>query len=201
MRAWCILAGVLLFAGTAGAATVQRLTLGQLAERSERVFIGTVAAQRAEAEIAPVRVWTYTRFSVEETLKGPKSRDFTLRQLGGDAGRWVQKVPGYATFAPGERVMLFLERTQTGRLVVTGLAQGKFTLRTDAKSGLVTAERNLAGLGFPGPAPRTLTGQPTDPNRMKLRDLVAIVRGGKPVPAPLVIERTPQRRLPAGGSR
>ena len=51
----------------------------------------------------------------------------------------VQAVPGYARFEVGERVVLFLERTMTGRLVVTGLSQGKFLLQK-AESGWIAVQ-------------------------------------------------------------
>ena len=196
-RCWVL--AMLLLADVAGAATVQRLSPGQLADRSEVVFVGTVTGQRTTLETAPVKVWTDTTFAVEQLLKGPKLATYTLRQLGGDAGRWVQKVPGYAQFQQGERVLLFLERTATGRLVVTGLAQGKFTLTTDAKSGEIIAERTFAGLNFATPAPRSFAGTPANPNRMRLRDLAAIVAGHTPTPRPIVIPHTLQKRT--GGAR
>lgn len=202
MRTRCLVAVALLFAGTAGAATVERLTLGKLADRSELVFVGTVASQRSVAEHDPVRVWTQTTFEVEESLKGPKATGpIALRQLGGAAEGYGQEVPGYATFAVGERVLVFLERTQTGRLVVTGLAQGKFTLTTDPKTGDVLAERSFAGLNFTSPPPTTLAGMPSNPNRVALRDLAAIVRGRRPTPRPLLIRRTPRKWIPEGGAR
>ncbi len=202
MRTLCLVAVALLLASTAGAATVERLTLGQLADRSELVFVAAVASQRSVAERAPIRVWTETTFQIEQTLKGPKaSAPLVLRQLGGEADGYGQKVPGYATFAVGERVLVFLERTQTGRLVVTGLAQGKFRLTTDPKSGEVIAERDFAGLNFTSAPPRTLAGMPSNPNRVALRDLTAIVRGKRPTPRPLMIKRTPQRWIPEGGAR
>ncbi len=199
MRRWCLAATISLLASSASAATVQRLTLGQLADRSEVVFIGTVAAQQSQLQRTPRQVWTETTFAVDQQIKGAKQLRFVLRQLGGTAGegteRITAKVPGYARFEVGERVVLFLERAQTGRLVVTGLKQGKFLLTTDAKTGERVAQRELGGLVFPGAAPRTFLGLPADPNRLALGDLVAIVHGARPAPRPIPLLQTPQRRI------
>lgn len=206
------LLATLLLAAPAGAATVEHLTLGELAERSSRVFIGTVTAQRSTLETEPVRVWTETTFRVERVLKGPPTkRDYVHRQLGGTAGegtqRYTQKIHGYPEFSVGERVLLFLEPVGEGptRLVVTGLAQGKFTLRTDAKTGETLALRDTGDLSFVGAPPvkpKTFAGAPNDPNRVPLPQLLDIIDGEKPRPvAPRVLRRpghhTPQVSLPA----
>ncbi len=192
MRSTFLVAAALLLASAAGAATVKRLTLGQLADSSELVFVGTVKDQRSTLEQNPTRVWTTTVFDVEQTLKGDKtSGPFVLRQLGGVVGEIRQEVYGYPTFAVGERVLLFLERAQSGRLVVTGLAQGKYTLTTDAKTGEVVADRSLDELAFLGERPRTLAGAP-DPNHLRLKDLARIVAGERAL-KPVRLLETPQR--------
>ncbi len=207
MRRWIklVLAAALLL-GTAQAATVIRLQPGAMAERSELIFIGTVAAQRSALEETPGRVFTYTTFAVEQTVKGEKQSTFTLRQLGGLVGEGTAQigtvVPGYAEFAVGERVLVFLERTDTGRLVVTGLAQGKYSLQTDGKSGQVLAVRDLDGLHLVGNAPqKVFAGVPQDLDRLLLPDLLAVVAGKRPAPLAPKVVRTPQVSLPNGSDR
>ena len=197
---------VALLLGSAQAATVIRLAPGAMAERSELVFIGTVAEQRSALEERPARVFTYTTFQIEQVVKGEKQSAFTLRQLGGVVGEGVAQVgtvvPGYARFAVGERVVVFLERTDTGRLVVTGLAQGKYLLQTDTKSGQVLAVRDLEGLHLVGEAPtRVFAGVPANFDRLPLADLLAVVAGRRPVPVAPKVVRTRQVSLPEGGDR
>jgi hypothetical protein len=109
-------------------------------------------------------------------------------------------VPGYARFKVGERVMLFLERADTGQLVVTGLAQGKYTLTTDAKSGVVIAERDLDGLHQLGKRPaRVFANVPQNPNRMTLGQLLNVVKGERPPafnPPKVLRHSTPQLSVP-----
>lgn len=190
-------AAALLFASAASAATVLRLEPGAMAERSEIVFIATVAQQAARLQAQPRQVFTDTVFAVDEVLKGklpdgnPRpgaSQTFTLTQLGGAVEGYGTQVPGYARFAVGERVMLFLERADTGRLVVTGLSQGKYTLTTDPKTGVVIAQRGLGGLHQIGNAPeKVFANVPQNANRMTLGQLLG-----------LVVDRQPPRLDKAG---
>lgn len=196
-------------AGAAQAATVLRLEPGALAERSELIFIATVEQQRSRLQPDPKQVFTETLFGVDEVLKGKlpagnpaagASASFWLTQLGGRVENYGTAVPGYARFAVGERVLLFLERADTGQLVVTGLAQGKYTLTTDAKSGTVIAQRDLDGLHQVGrAATRVFANVPGNPNRMTLSALLNLVNGTRPprfAPPKVLRHQTPQLSLP-----
>lgn len=187
---------------TAEAATVRALSPGQLAGRSTLIFIGTVERQESRFVSAQNHVVTDTVFRVEQVVKGSAKHDgrFALTQLGGSVGEGAHQrathVPGYARFTAGERVMLFLEPTSTGRLVPTGLAQGKYRLKTDPASGETMAYRDLDGLHMVGRNPVVhLMGAPQDPNRLTLTQLMAIARGERPsTPIPL---RAPIVDVPA----
>lgn len=200
MRLALLGACALLISTAAPAATVLRLEPGALAERSEIIFIGTVAAQASRLQTTPKQVCTDTRFAVDEVLKGKlpgaQSASFTLTQLGGVVNGYGTQVPGYARFAVGERVMLFLERADTGRLVVTGLAQGKYTLMPDPKSGIIIAQRGLGGLHQVGNRPdKVFKNAPTNPNRMTLGQLLGVIADRKPPafnPPKVIRHRTPQ---------
>lgn len=204
----CLAAAVLTVGGAASAATVQHLSLGELAERSEQVLIGTVIRQESRLERDPVQIFTDTELAVERVLKGPREKGppLVLTQLGGTAGagteRRTQRIAGYPEFAVGERVLVFLERTDTGRLVVTGLAQGKYTLVTDPKSGETLAVRAVHGLHYVGQRQRpqaVIEGAPVDPDRVPLGQLLDIIDGRRPrAVAPRVLGPvTPQVTLPA----
>lgn len=177
---------------TAEAATVQALSPGQLADRSTLIFIGTVERQASRFVSEQNHVVTDTTFRVEQVIKGAKHQTtFALTQLGGSVGEGQHQrathVPGYARFTAGERVMLFLEPTTTGRLVPTGLAQGKYRLKADPASGETMAYRDLGGLHVMGRGPVVhLMGAPQNPNRLTLQQLLAIARGERPTaPVPL----------------
>lgn len=185
-----LLWGVALFlfgAGATHATTVRAASVAELTKQSELVFRGRVTDVRSRLEPAPdgaERVWTDVDFVVEAVWHGePGPKDVRLTQLGGEVvidGRVVrQKIHGYAVFAMGERVVLFVERTDTGRQVVTGLALGKYRIVAEA-DGREIAARDLDELNVVGPRLRTLAGVPSDENRLPLAQLEALVRG-KPV--------------------
>jgi hypothetical protein len=209
-------AAALLFASAASAATVLRLEPGALAEQSALIFIGTVAQQDARLQVEPRQVFTDTVFAVDEVLKGKladgnpragESKTFTLTQLGGAVEGYGTQVPGYARFSVGERVMLFVERADTGRLVVTGLAQGKYTLSDDPKTGVTIAQRGLGGLHQIGNAPdKVFANVPENANRMTLGQLLNIVVAQQPPragrgafnPPKLIRHQTRQLSVPEG---
>lgn len=181
------------------AATVEPQSLGQLVALSERVFVGTVTAQAARLEGG--RVVTDTRFAVEHALKGDKSPTFALTQAGGTVGEQTTHVPGYPRFAVGERVLLFVERADTGALVVAGMAQGKFSLAPDPKTGALIATRDVSDLHFVhgrNAPDRTFAGTPAGVDRVALAQVAALIDGGarpRPYIPTVVRARTPQRSI------
>ena len=184
--------------GFAHAATVELLNLKELSERSAVVLVGEVVEQSTYLIGPPHSVFTRTQFRVDERLKGEVPNLWTLEQLEGTVGtgdeRLEQKVPGYARFIVGERVVLFLERTDTGRLVVTGLAQGKYRLKSIA--GQTIAMRSLDGLEMVNTSRAAdihLAGVPRNGNRIPLNQLKEIVGGSAPTPTPLRIVRPGER--------
>jgi hypothetical protein len=193
-----VLALALAWCAPAGATTVPDLSVSEMATRSELIFTGRVVDQSSHLDRqvidgrTSVRVLTDTTFAVEQVLKGEKVRTFTLTQIGGTAGegteRRTQVIWGQATFTVGESVVLFLEHADTGRWVVTGLAQGKYTLHGDlAVRGNWSAEREKVRAA----RVRTLIGVST-PDRLPLNQLEALIRGERPAPTPVKVVRTPQ---------
>ena len=182
----------LVLAGAASAATVKKLTLKNLVDVSTVIFQGVVKAQSSQRRDSPLQIHTQTVFQVNKVLKGAQRSSYTLTQLGGVHGegaqRIVQQVPGYARFKVGERVLIFLEPTTTGRLVVTGLAQGKFTLAEDPTfPGRLLATRSFHGLHFEGGGGRTvvLEGQPDNGRTFPMSQLLDVIDGRRPNREPL----------------
>ncbi len=199
----------LIFVSSAAAygATVQALGPQALAERSEQIFIGVVSAQTTYAKRAPAQVWTRTVFDVERAIKGPTLPEVVLEQLGGTHGegadRLHQVVHGYPRFSVGERVLLFLERTDSGRLVVAGLAQGKYTLASDGPEGAVVATRDVGDLALRGARPKAdahVAGVPRSHNQLLLTHLESLIDGLRPIPTPMMV-RPSAPVTPQGGLR
>ncbi|MCA9548318.1 MAG: hypothetical protein KC613_28135 [Myxococcales bacterium] len=213
MTRWLWVAALLggLAAAPASAATVEHLNLKRMVEMSELVVIGTVTAQGTRVEVSPRQVFTETAFEIEEVVQGDKARPFmVLEQLGGTAypgtpEEFTTVVPGYPQFRVGERVLLFLERTPAGNLVITGLGQGKYTLFDDPKTGLTWAARDTTDLNIvrrQRDPDLVFMGAPRSMDRMPLPQLLGLIQGrpvGPDVPVRIVGPKTRQLTLPAPG--
>lgn len=186
----------LLLVSAAHGATVKRLTIGQLADLSERVLVGEVVERVAHdaGRADGVQIVTDIVVRVDETLKGPKAeRELRFSQVGGaalvDGAMVEQVVPGYPSFAKGERVLLFMERTSTGKLVVAGLAQGKYTVDD---SGF--ARRDVEGLHLVGKRPiAVFASAPQNEDALPVAELARWVRGDHV--RPLRVKRPRTKRV------
>ena len=114
-RAWWLvgLAVVLLTASVpANAATVEAMTLEEMAQRADFIFVGRAVDSRADWNVQRTRIYTYTTFQVERFIKGGTGggsgeEQVTLRLWGGELGPMRSIVPGTPQFASGEEVLLF----------------------------------------------------------------------------------------------
>ncbi len=130
----------------AEAATVEPMTLDQMAQRAEAIFLGKVVAQRAEFNAQRNRIYTYVTLTVERFLKGGSGeREMTIRLWGGQVGPYTSIVPGTPQFLEGEEVLLFCSGSRARVPTLLGLSLGKFTLtRNDAGARIL--KRDISGL-------------------------------------------------------
>lgn len=140
----------LIFPGDSRATTVLPLDLQRLVDVSSVAFVGHVVNVYTEGQAKPRKIETVIHVEVNECLVGLCQAVVVLKQLGGtftfSDGRFTQFVSGMPTFKVGERVVLFLEKADSNRLVVTGLAQGKFSVSDE--TGTAELSRDLGGLNF-----------------------------------------------------
>src|SRR5690554_3541807 len=113
-------------ASTASAATVERMDLDELVQRSDAVVVAQVADVQTELDERG-RVVSIIELRVRETLKGPATQTVKIRQIGGAHGNIVTRVPGMPSFQVADQGVLFLSGDVELRpTAVTGLAQGYF---------------------------------------------------------------------------
>ncbi len=183
--------------GSAQATSVKRVELGTLTEISEVVFLGHVVDQSVKAENG--QVWTELTFDIDEIWKGKaQSSRIKIRQLGGFTEELQQIIVGYPQFELGERVVLFLERTSTQRLVVAGLSMGKYHVESD-RYGNEIASRDTHDLSFYKKDHHPvvyLKNAPQNIERLPLEQLKALVQNQMP-PVPLQKAEPQLLRLPA----
>ncbi|HWR37540.1 MAG TPA: hypothetical protein VN622_16885 [Clostridia bacterium] len=126
-----ILCGLAAVAGTAFATTVIPLSIEKLTTESAAVVEARAIDARSAWNAEHTRIYTYTRFQVGRVLKGKASQTITVKQIGGSAGGYTQKVAGVRHWNPGDEAVLFLHPSaeKDGTLAVTGLMQGNFSMR------------------------------------------------------------------------
>jgi len=157
-----ILAFLLLVpAAQAGASTVVAMTLEQMSERAESIFLGRVTGTRADWNAERTRIYTYVTLEVDRYLKGGSGSSVaTVRLLGGRVGAYLAMVPGTPQFDMGEDVLLFCAGGGARIETVLGMSLGKFTITADA-SGEKFVKRDISGLMLANH--RTDARKPGDP--------------------------------------
>lgn len=127
-------------------ATVEAMSLEEMAERADMIFIGRSIGSRADWNAQHTRIYTHTTFEVERFLKGGSGeRSMTIRLWGGQVGALRSMVPGTPDFTTGEQVLLFCVGSEARVPTLLGLALGKFTLTTN-DIGQTILKRDISGL-------------------------------------------------------
>ena len=130
----------------ASATTIIPVSVERLTNESTHVVEGRVISTESRWNPQHTLIFTYTKFQATKTLKGSSQTSFTVKQIGGSAEGYTQKVAGVRYGKAGEQSVLFLRpsATQDGTFEITGLMQGNFSIRKDA-----TGE-SLVSNGVPG---------------------------------------------------
>jgi hypothetical protein len=173
-------------AGRASASVVQALSIEQLTQRADEILIAVPTERRARRHPDGKMIVTDVSLRVQLVLKGARKTGDTARAtvLGGTLDGVALQVPGEASFAIGERVLVFLERAKRSQdLRVVGMAQGALALREQGGatmvmpggSGAALVERGADGQLRDAPAALT-EPQPLTALVEQIRALVATAR-------------------------
>ena len=107
--------------------TLQRFSLTQLTANATRIFVGR--CHSAKTEIEAGQIYTHLVFAVEQMGKGDPADEVHLHLMGGEDQGVRHTIIGMPTFAPKERVILFLTAEDNrGHAWPVGLGQGKFNI-------------------------------------------------------------------------
>ncbi|MEK7315681.1 MAG: hypothetical protein AABZ94_00405 [Candidatus Eisenbacteria bacterium] len=150
-----IAALAMITASYAAATTVEKMSLRDLAKKSDAIVLARVEDESARYE-SNKEIFTYITLRVLEPVKGPKKDDvITIRQLGGTIDKIASIVPGTPTFRKGEEVVLFLTRKDgAGYPWVMGLQQGKYSVTAD-EHGQKHVRSEIDGLVLVAPGGKT----------------------------------------------
>jgi hypothetical protein len=173
LAAWSLVAGIA--ATRLAASTFIPIDDATLASTSDAVVIGTVSAIESGQPAVGGPIYTYVHVEVGSVLRGPiDSPSVVLREYGGSFGGVTERLFGVATFALGERCLLFLVADADGALHTNQFVLGKYTLTTDG-DGHTSAQRDYDA-ETTGIDPTT--GAPYSPgaDKRSLDDLIETVR-------------------------
>jgi hypothetical protein len=116
-----------------------------LTRGSSDIVIGEVERTTPRWSADHRRIFTDVDLRITRTLKGSPAQHLTLTQLGGERDGVRYSVPGGPLFRPGADALLFVWRDSRGVPQVNGLAQGKFDIARDPRTGMQTVQRNVPG--------------------------------------------------------
>jgi hypothetical protein len=168
------------------ATTVLPLTFERLVLDADLIFAGRAVSQRSEwREMRGQRsIVTLVTFAVDSVHKGRAGSTVTLQFLGGTVGDITLDVTEMPKFAPGERVLLFVENDGASASPIVGFYHGRLALRPQGGRDAVFKHNgeplpDTAAIGRPGQK-----GKPARP-AMSLQSFTASLRE--------VLERAGQR--------
>lgn len=129
-----LVALAMITASYAAATTVEKMSLRDLAKKSDAIVLARVEDESARYD-SNKEIFTYITLRVLEPVKGPKKDDvITIRQLGGTVDKIASIVPGTPVFRKGDEVVLFLtQKDGAGYPWVMGLQQGKYSVTADER--------------------------------------------------------------------
>jgi hypothetical protein len=134
-------AALVLLCAASYATTIKPLSVEELTARSTHVVVARAVESHSAWNSGHTLIYTETRFTAEENLKGTAPATFTVRQIGGSAEGYTQKVSGVRSWQAGEEAVLFLHPSEAndGTYAVTGLMQGNFVVKhTTAGAAIVS---------------------------------------------------------------
>jgi hypothetical protein len=166
-------ASILLLGGLAAlyAATLERLTVEQMAQQATAVVRGTVGEGRT-ARFGAL-VYTLHRFEAIEQWKGAPTGVLEVAVPGGTLGGVTYSFAGTPELRAGDEYVLFLWTGPSGRTQIVGLSQGVFRVLRRSGGPIVTRPEAEDSV-FAGEA----GGRRSQALQTTLDQLAAMVRAG-----------------------
>jgi hypothetical protein len=151
------LAVMALAAPPAAASVVEELSLADMVHRASLVVQGTVHGASAAWNKEHTEINTVVELQVDRYILGRGPARLQINVAGGDMGYVRHSIAGQPAFAPGEKVVVFLEPALAqapAPWLVVAMAAGKYSITVDKATGELVLARNLASLARWLPAGR-----------------------------------------------
>lgn len=147
-----LLLAVVSVAFAARATTLERMSLGQLAQAADTVVRARCASSSARWENGAI--WTFSEFDVTERFKGSPPARIRVRSPGGRVGHVSTRVEEVPEFRPGDEAVLFLEVAADGSYAVSAWAEGTFRIRKGPVAGADLVTQDSSGIAVFDPVTR-----------------------------------------------
>ena len=141
-----LLIPILLIAAAGWATTVKPMSVEDLTAQASAVVEGQATESWSAWNPQHTLIYTFTRLRVAKTLKGRADETLLIKQLGGSAGGYTQKVAGVHPLRSGDESVLFLRPSEArdGTMVIVGLMQGNFRIEREAKTGSAVVNNGVS---------------------------------------------------------
>ncbi len=148
-----LVGAALVLVSTSASATVMiEYTLEEIVRDADTIVHATVVRSEVRMEMAAdsFAPETVTTLRVHEWIAGAGGDEVQLREHGGVWQGGGLRFDGIPTYAPGEEVVLFLERRPEAPydLRTYGMVQGKFIVLHGLGDVPTTVRRDLSGISF-----------------------------------------------------
>jgi hypothetical protein len=127
-----ILSASLLWTFRAGATLIQTVSFDDKVSNAESIVLGRCTESKSMWDPEHRWILTYSKFTVEESLKGPAVREVTVAMPGGSFGGVHQSSVGITPFEKGDQRVLFVKNTRVGPTVLY-FDQGTYNVSKDAR--------------------------------------------------------------------
>src|SRR5271157_2975132 len=184
-RLFAVFAAIL-WAASASASTLVRMSLDQLAQASTEVIRGHVVSQETLWNTSHTRIYTYTTVAVDQIYKGNPPSTLIVQQPGGTVGKVHVFVAGTIQFHSQAGYVLFLERSvmDSSKFLPVGMMQGAYRVYRDATTQEEKLILPLGSLtrGAPASGAGSTIAGPAVPVRQFQREVSVALSGPLTIP-------------------
>lgn len=118
-----------------GYSQLRKMSTKELTKESTAIVHGKCTKKENVWNEKKDKIFTKVTIQAEENLKGNSSSQTEVIIPGGRIGNIIYEVSEMPVFENEEEVIVFLWQHPSGKNLVTGALQGKFTVKEDKKTG------------------------------------------------------------------
>lgn len=132
-RSALVFAAVLALTPVIAEATIARaVEFDEKVSRAASIVVGRVLSQQSSWDANRQRILTYSKFQIDNTLKGFPAQEITIVTPGGTVGDVAQDFVGVPRFNTGDEHVVFVRNTKVGPTVLF-LDQGAYRVEKDSR--------------------------------------------------------------------